>query len=83
MTEAGLTNGTTNDLIRSMHKVSEILRNSSISLLSAAVRLASAGEDKEAKRLIDLAKCIQEAEDEMRTHLNDARSGRIIKLSTH
>lgn len=83
MTKAGQTNGSTADLIRSMHQVSETLRNSSTLLLSAAVRLASAGDDKEARRLIDLAKCIQEAEDEMRKHLNDARSGMIVKLSTH
>lgn len=83
MTKAGQTNASTADLIRSMRQVSKTLRSSSTSLLSAAVRLASAGDDKEARRLIDLAKGIQEAEDEMRKHVNDARTGRIIKLTTH
>ncbi len=46
------------------------------------MRLTGAGEDKEARQLIDLAKCIQEAEDEIRKHVNDAHTGRIIKLST-
>jgi hypothetical protein len=83
VTKTEQTNASTADLIRSMRQVSETLRSSSTSLLSAAVRLASAGEDREARHLIDLAKGIQEAEDEMRKHVNDARTGRIIKLSPH
>jgi urease accessory protein UreF len=73
----------TADLVKSLAEVAETLHDSFTSLLSAAVRLAEVGEDEEARRLVELAREIQSAEDKMRTHTNDARVGRIVKLNVH
>ena len=73
----------TTDLVRSMTEVVETLHDSFTSLLSAAVRLAEVGQDEEARRLVELAKIIQSAEDKMRTHTKDARVGKIVKLNVH
>jgi urease accessory protein UreF len=66
-----------------MRKVMKTLDTTCTSLLSAAVRLAEAGQDEEARRLIDLAKALQDAEHEVLKHIKDARSGMIVKLSKH
>ena len=66
-----------------MREVAVTLKTSSTSLLSAAERLAEAGQDQEAVFLIDLARGIQEAEDKVRRHAKKAGSGMIVKLSTH
>jgi urease accessory protein UreF len=66
-----------------MRGVAVTLNSSSISLLSSAVRLAEVGQDKEAMLMVELAKEIQEAEDQVRKHSNDASVGLIVKLSTH
>lgn len=66
-----------------MQEVAPTLKSSFASLLSAAVRLAEAGQDREAMLLIDLAKGIQEAEDKVRQHAKDAGVEMIVKLSTH
>lgn len=79
----GHTNAPTAELIRSMREVAITLKSSSTSLLSAAVRLAEAGQDHEAMLLIDLAKGIQDAEDKVRRHAKEAGTGIIVKLSTH
>ncbi|HEX8594415.1 MAG TPA: hypothetical protein VF682_14230 [Pseudomonas sp.] len=55
-----------------MTEVTETLHDSFTSLLSAAVQLAEVGQDDEARRLVELAKEIQSAEDKMRTHTKDA-----------
>jgi hypothetical protein len=47
------------------------------------LRLAEAGQDQEAVRLIELAKGIQCAESKVRRHAKDAGVGRIVKLSEH
>jgi hypothetical protein len=66
-----------------MREVAMTLNNSYTSLLSASVRLAEAGQDQEAMRLIELAKSIQGAEIMVRQHAKDAGIGRIVKLSVH
>lgn len=76
-------NSPTADLTKSMAAVTETLHDSFTSLLSAAVRLAEVGQDEEARRLVELAKKIQDAEDKMRTHTKDARVGKIVKLNMH
>lgn len=53
------------------------------SLLSEAVRLAEVRQDEEARRLAELAKKTQNAEDKMRTPTKDARVGKIVKLTVH
>jgi hypothetical protein len=83
MNQLSQTNASTAELIRSMQEVAATLKSSFTSLLSAAVRLAEAGEDREAMLLIDLAKGIQEAENKVRQHAKDAGAGMIVKLSTH
>lgn len=83
MNKTGNTNAPTADLIESMNQVTATLRSSFTSLLSAAVRLAGAGQDEEARRLVELAEVIQHAEDTMRTHLKDASVGKIVKLNLH
>jgi urease accessory protein UreF len=65
-------NSPTADLVKSMTEVTETLHDSFTSLLSAAVQLAEVGQDDEARRLVELAKEIQSAEDKMRTHTKDA-----------
>jgi hypothetical protein len=77
------TNAPTAEFIKSMHEVAITLNGSSTRLLSSAVRLAEAGQDREALLLIDLAKGIQEAEDKVRRHAKDAGAGMIVKLSQH
>jgi hypothetical protein len=76
-------NTPTEDLIKSMTDVAATMRDSFTALLSAAVRLAEAGQDEEARRLLDLAKALQAAEDKMVDHTKDARAGRIVKLNLH
>ena len=76
-------NAPTADLVKSMAEVAEMLHDSFTSLLSAAVRLAEVGQGEEARRLVELAKDIQSAEDKMRTHMKDARVGKIVKLNVH
>jgi hypothetical protein len=66
-----------------MREVASTLNSSYTSLLSASVRLAEAGQDKEAMGLIELAKSIQGAETKVRQHVKDAGIGRIVKLSDH
>lgn len=66
-----------------MAEITETLRDSFISLLSAAVRLAAAGQDQEARQLVELAKGIQHAGDKMLTHTKDAQVGKIVKLNAH
>lgn len=66
-----------------MREVASTLESSSTSLLSAYVRLAECGQDREATLLIGLAKGIQEAEDKVRQHAKEARIGKIVRLSTH
>lgn len=83
MSKHSHTNATTAEFIRSMREVAVTLNSSSTSLLSAAVRLAEAGQDAEAMALIDLVKGIQEAEDKVRRHAKDAGIGKIVKFSTH
>lgn len=83
MNQPGNTNAPTAELIRSMREIALTLRSSSISLLSAAMRLAEAGQNREAMLLIDLAKEIQETEDKVRQHAKDACVGMIVKVSTH
>lgn len=77
------TTAPTEDLIESMGEVAVTLHSSFTALLSAAVRLAEAGQDGEAKRLVDLAKVIRHAEETVRSHTKDARAGRIVKLNLH
>jgi hypothetical protein len=76
-------NSPTADLVKSMAEVAETLQDSFTSLLGAAARLAEVGQDKEARRLMELAKIIRRAEDKMRTHTKDARVGKIVKLNVH
>jgi len=76
-------NSPTADLVKSMTEVAETLHDSFTSLLSAAVRLAEVGQDEEARRVVELAKIIQSAEDKIRTHTKDARVGKIVKLNVH
>lgn len=78
-----MTNAPTAEFIRSMREVAATLNSSSTTLLSSAIRLAEAGQDREALLLIDLAKGIQEAEDKVRRHAKDAGAGMIVKLSQH
>lgn len=66
-----------------MREVAVTLNSSSTSLLSVAVRLVEAGQEKEAMELIGLVKGIHEAEDKVRRHAKDAGVGKIIKFSTH
>jgi hypothetical protein len=66
-----------------MREVASTLNSSYTSLLSASVRLAEAGQDQEAMRLIELAKSIQGAEAKVRQHAKDAGIGRVVKLSDH
>ena len=61
MSERAQRNAPTAELIRSMREVASTLNSSYTSLLSASVRLAEAGQDQEAMRLIELAKSIQGA----------------------
>jgi hypothetical protein len=79
----GHTNAPTADFIRSMREVATTLSSSYTSLLSASVRLAEAGQDQEAMRLIELAKGIQCAESKVRRHVKDAGVGKIVKMSEH
>lgn len=83
MNKAGQSNSPTAELIRSMREVAATLESSSTSLLSASVRLAEAGHDREAILLIGLAKKIQGAKDKVRQHAKEARIGKIVRLSTH
>jgi hypothetical protein len=71
-------NAPTAELIKSMREVASTLKSSYTSLLSASVRLAEAGQDQEAIRLIELAKSIQTAEAKVRQHANDAGAGKIM-----
>jgi urease accessory protein UreF len=64
-----------------MGEVAVTLHSSFTALLSVAVRLAEAGQDEEAKRLVDLAKVIRHAEETVRSHTKDARAGRMVKLN--
>lgn len=66
-----------------MREVATTLNKSSTSLLSAAVRLTETGQDSEAQLLVDLVKGLNRAEHAVRKHSNDARVGRIMKLSEH
>jgi hypothetical protein len=66
-----------------MREVASTLKSSYTSLLSASVRLAEAGQDQEAMRLIELANSIQGAETKVLQHAKDAGIGRIVKLSDH
>lgn len=76
-------NSPTADLVKSMTEVVETLHDSFTSLLSAAVRLADVGQDEEARRLMELAKQMQKAEDELLTHIKDVRVGKILKVNVH
>jgi hypothetical protein len=76
-------NAPTAELIRSMREVASTLNSSYTSLLSASVRLAEAGQDQEAMRLIELAKSIQGAEAKVRQHAKDAGVGKIVQMSEH
>ncbi|MCH5520359.1 hypothetical protein [Pseudomonas syringae] len=76
-------NAPTAEFIRSMREVASTLNISFTSLLSASVRLAEAGQDQEAMRLVKLAKGIELAEAKVRRHANDAGVGKIVKLSEH
>lgn len=78
MNEREHRNAPTAELIKSMHEVASTLKSSYTSLLSASVRLAEAGQDQEAIRLIELAKSIQTAEAKVRQHANDAGAGKIM-----
>lgn len=75
-------NSPTADLVKSMTEVAETLHDSS-SLLSAAVGLAEVGQDEEARCVVELTKKIQSAEGKMRTHIKNARVGKIAKLDVH
>jgi hypothetical protein len=66
-----------------MREVASTLKSSYTSLLSAFVRLAEAGQDQEAMRLIELANSKQGAETKVLQHAKDAGIGRILKLSDH
>jgi hypothetical protein len=66
-----------------LRELASILNSSYTSLLSASVRLAEAGQDQEAMRLIDLAKSIQGAEAKVRQHAKDAGAGKIVQMSEH
>lgn len=77
------TNAPTTGLIRNLREVATTLNRSYISLLSASVRLADAGQEQEAMRLIELAKGIQGAESEVLRHAKDAGIGKIVKMSEH
>lgn len=66
-----------------MSAVAKTLHDSFTLLLSTAVRLAAVGQDEEARRLVELAKAVQNAEDKMRNHTKDARVGKIVKLDLH
>jgi hypothetical protein len=77
------TNAPTADFIRSMRDVSVTLNSTATSLLSAAVRLAEAGQDEESMPLIDLAKGLHRAEVKVRKHSQDAGIGKIVKMSEH
>ncbi|OCX24811.1 hypothetical protein BBI10_04120 [Pseudomonas graminis] len=81
--KSGITNAPTEELIKSMSQVAATLRSSFTLLLSAAVRLAEAGQDEEASGLVKLAKVIEDAEDTMRIHTKDASEGKIVKLNLH
>lgn len=83
MDKKGQTNSPTADFIRSMREVATTLRSSYTSLLSASVRLAEAGQDQEAMRLVGLAKGIDRAEEKVRKHAKDAGIGKIVKMSEH
>jgi hypothetical protein len=83
VSERAQRNAPTAELIRSMREVASTLNSSYTSLLSASVRLAEAGQDQEAMRLIELAKSIQGAEAKVRQHAEDAGIGRVVKLSDH
>lgn len=83
MSKPDKTTAPTAAFIRSLREVAPTLDSSSTSLLSAAVRLAEVGQDKEAMLMIELAKEIQGAEDQIRMHSKDAGVGLIVKLSTH
>lgn len=83
MKKPTLADSPTAELIRSMREVAATLESSSTSLLSASVRLAESGQDREAILLIELAKGIQEAEDKVRQHAKEARIGKIVRLNTH
>ncbi|EFW80207.1 hypothetical protein ALP26_01754 [Pseudomonas savastanoi pv. glycinea] len=83
MIKADHTNVPTADLVRSMGEMAETLGRTCTSLLSAAVRLAETDLDEEAQQLVDLTKALQHAEHEALMHLNDARSGLLVKLSKH
>jgi len=76
-------NAPTAELIKSMREVASTLKSSYTSLLSASVRLAAAGQDQEAMRLIELAKSIQAAEAKVRHHAKDAGVGKIVQMSEH
>jgi len=79
----GHTNAPTADFIRSMREVSVTLTSTATSLLSAAVRLAEAGQEEEGMLLIDLAKGLHGAEVKVRKHSEDAGIGKIVKMSEH
>ena len=83
MSERAQRNAPTAELIRRMREVASTLKSSYTSLLSAFVRLAEAGQDQEAMRLIELANSKQGAETKVLQHAKDAGIGRILKLSDH
>lgn len=66
-----------------MREVSVTLNSIATSLLSAAVRLAEAGQDEQATLLIDHAKGLHGAEVKVRKHSEDASIGKIVKMSEH
>ncbi|SDI96716.1 hypothetical protein SAMN05216605_119132 [Pseudomonas abietaniphila] len=76
-------NAPTANFIRSMREVATTLNSSYTSLLSSSVRLAEAGQDQDAMRLIELAKGIQWAESKVWRDAKDAGVSRIVKLSEH
>lgn len=83
MSERAQRNAATAEPIRSMREVVSTLKSSYTSLLSPVGRLAEAGQDQEAIRLIKLAKSIQSAEAKVRQHASDAGAGKIVKISEH
>jgi len=66
-------------LRRDLKEAAALLKWSGVDLMQAAVRLSEIGQEDEAKELLRIAACFQEAEDKLAGYAEEVKSGQITR----
>lgn len=66
-------------LRRDLKEAAALLKWSGVDLMQAAVRLAEAGQEDEAKELLRIAAGFQEAEDKLAGYAEEVKVGRVVR----